>query len=462
MPTSPYIPPSPPPSPPPHGAGPGGRWALASVALGAFCVQLDSFALHLALPVIRGELPGPAALGRAVSGGYLLAAGALMPLAGRLGDAYGRRRMLRTGLLLFAAAAAACALAPSLPLLVAARVLQGAGAALIMPNGLALLTRVFPGARGRRMTGRALGLAGLATACGPFVGGAVTQYGSWRAVFWLTALPALAAAAAARRPAVRRAPGTSRTASHPDAAGAVAATGACACLALGLGGGPWWWAWLTAAAALGTGCVRRSRRTVPLLDPALLRDGRYLRLTASGAVANAATVALLFTVPQLLERAAGLAPAAAGLAFLVPAAALAAGGPAAGRVRPAAGTAVMTGCLTVAAVALGALPLGGADPLPLLVAATVAAAALGTAGALALTGTQALAAADGAGAAAGVTKAALTVTAGLGLALPLPDEGPRPALLGAACLATALGLTAPAALRTLRRLLRRGGQGTPE
>ncbi|MFD9814515.1 MFS transporter [Streptomyces sp. NPDC059080] len=457
MPTPPRTPP---PSTPPHGAGPDGRWALAAVALGAFCVQLDSFALHLALPVIRGELPGPAAVGRAVSGGYLLAAGALMPLAGRLGDAYGRRRMLRTGLLLFAAAAAACALAPSLPLLVAARVVQGVGAALIMPNGLALLTRVFPGPRGRRMTGRALGLAGLATACGPFVGGAVTEYGSWRAVFWLTALPALVAAAAARRPAAPRTPGTTgRTAAHPDVVGAVAATVACAFLALGLGGGPWWWAWLIAAVALATGCVRRARRAAPLLDPALLRDGLYLRLTASGAVANAATVALLFAVPQALQRVAGLSPAAAGLAFLVPAGALAAGGPAAGRVRPAAGTAVMAGCLTVAAVAWGALPLGGTNPLPLLVAATVAAAALGTAGALALTGTQALVAADGAGAAAGVTKAALTVTAGLGLALPLPDEGPRPALLGAACLTAALGLTAAATLRAFRRLRRRGGRG---
>ncbi|MFF9481238.1 MFS transporter [Streptomyces sp. NPDC014733] len=456
MPVSPSAPP-PPPSPSPPGAGPDGRWALTAVALGAFCVQLDSFALHLALPVIRGELPGPAALGRAVSGGYLLAAGALMPLAGRLGDAYGSRRMLRAGLLLFATAAAACALAPSLPLLVAARVLQGAGAALIMPNGLALLTQLFPGPRGRRMTGRALGLAGLATACGPFVGGAVTEYGSWRAVFWLTALPALAATAA-----IRRAPGAARrAAAHPDAAGAVAATGACACLALGLGGGPWWWAWLATAAALGGCGVRRARRTAPLLDPALLHDGRYLRLTASGAVANAATVALLFTVPQLLERAAGLSPTVAGLAFLVPAGALAAGGPAAGRVRPTAGTAVMASCLTVAAAGLGALPLGGTDPLPLLVAATVAAGSLGAAGALALTGTQALAAADGAGAAAGATKAVLTVTAGLGLALPLPDDGPRPAVLGAVCLTTALGLTAPAALRTLRRLLRRGGRGTP-
>lgn len=123
---------------------PPARWALAAVATGAFCVQLDSFALNLALPVVRAALPGSATAAPWVISGYLLAAGSLMPVAGRLGDLYGRRRMLRLGLALFGTAAALCALAPSLPFLVAARILQGAGGALIMPAGLALLTTSFP------------------------------------------------------------------------------------------------------------------------------------------------------------------------------------------------------------------------------------------------------------------------------------------------------------------------------
>ncbi|WP_244943539.1 MFS transporter [Streptomyces inhibens] len=151
------------------------RWALAAVATGAFCVQLDSFALNLALPAIRDGLHGPATAAAWTVSGYLLAAGSLMPVAGRLGDLYGRRRMPALGLALFGTAATLCALAPSLPLLVAARLLQGAGGALIMPAGPALLTNACPPGHGRRAIGRALGLAGPATVCGPFLGGALAQ-----------------------------------------------------------------------------------------------------------------------------------------------------------------------------------------------------------------------------------------------------------------------------------------------
>lgn len=419
------------------------RWALAAVALGAFCVQLDSFALNAALPALRRDLGASAAVSWVV-GGYLLAAGALMPLAGRLADLFGRRRVLICGLALFAAACVPAALAPSLPLLVAARVAQGAGAALVMPAGLALLTRTFPGAPGRRMTGRALGLAGLATVCGPFVGGALAQHVSWRAVFWLSVPPAVAAAGCALRAADSRAPG----APGPlDAAGAVTATGTCAFLALSVERGPWW-LWAAAAAASAALFVRAERRAAaPLVDLALFRNGRYVRLTAAGAVANAATVALLFVVPLALQRQGGLPPLTAGLAFLAPAAALALGGPLAARIRPAASVPAMALCLALAAFALGASEGAAAAPVALVLVSTASAAALGVAGALSLTGTQAAVRPERAGEASGVTKAALTVTAALGL--PLTDASPAPSLHlpAAACLATALALT----LATIRR-----------
>ncbi|MEF3119465.1 MFS transporter, partial [Streptomyces chrestomyceticus] len=158
---------------------------VVAVAIGGFCVQLDAFALNMALPVIRRDLHVSAVGGPWVISGYLLAAGALMPAAGRLGDLYGRRRLLLFGLALFGGTSAGCAMAPSLPLLVVFRVMQGAGGALVMPVGLALLTRSFPPGRARVATGYALGLAGLATACGPFVGGVLAEELSWRAVFWV-------------------------------------------------------------------------------------------------------------------------------------------------------------------------------------------------------------------------------------------------------------------------------------
>lgn len=420
---------------------PQARWASAAVATSAFCVQWDSFALSPALPVVRDALHGSATATPWVVSGYLLAAGSLMPVAGRLGDLYGRRRMLILGLSLFGVTSVLCALAPSLPLLVAARVGQGAGGALIMPSGLALLTNTCPPGHARRVTGRALGLAGLATVCGPFLGGGLARSVSWRAVFWLTVPLALAAALCARRAAESRAPDAGPSL---DAAGAVTATGALACLARWLEDTAAW-AWLAGATLLGALFVRAERRSpAPLVDLALFRNRPYVALTVAGAVANSAIVALLYVVPLMLQRAQGWSGPAAGVALLAPAAALAAGGPTAGRVRPAAAVPVMALCLATAAAALWACE-HATDTSALLLASTGAAAALGVAGGLALTGTQAAVRRERAGEASGVTKAVMTATAGAGLALTgtaTTSSGGRPslALPAAACLATAAAL----------------------
>lgn len=389
------------------------RWALAALTTGACCVQLDAFALNPALPVVRDELHGSASATPWIVSGYLLATGSLMPVAGRLGDLYGRRRMLTFGAALFGVAAVLCALAPSLPVLVAARVLQGAGGALLMPAGLALLTHACPPEHGRRATGRALGLAGLATVGGPFIGGVLARYVSWRAVFWLTVPLALGAVLCARRAAESREPG----ARQPfDTAGAAAATGALVCLVRWLGH-PVAWGWAMGAAVLGALFLRAERRSAaPLVDLALFRNRPYVALTAGGALANSATVALLYVVPWVLQQDEGWSVRDAGVAFLAPAAALAMGGPVAGRVRPTAAVPVMAGCLTAAAAALGWAAHGTGAPT-LLMASTGAAVALGVAGGLALTGTQAVVRRERAGEASGVTKAVLTATAGIWLAV---------------------------------------------
>ncbi|WP_432002421.1 MFS transporter [Streptomyces sioyaensis] len=457
------------------------RWAQAALATGACCVQLDAFALNPALPVVRDELHGSAAATPWIVSGYLLAAGSLMPVAGRLGDLHGRRRMMTLGTVLFGVAAVLCALAPSLPLLVAARVLQGAGGALLMPAGLALLTHAWPPGHGRRATGRALGLAGLATVCGPFIGGVLARSVSWRAVFWLTVPLALAAALCARRAPESRDPEARQ---RFDAAGAAAATGALVCLVRWLEH-PAAWGWAMGAAALGALFVRAERRSpAPLVDLALFRNRPYVALTAGGALANSATVALLYVVPWVLQRNHGWSVQDAGVAFLAPAVALAVGGPAAGRVRPAAAVPVMAGCLALSAVALGWAAYGTGAPA-LLMASTGAAGALGVAGGLALTGTQAVVRRARAGEASGVTKAALTTTAGIWLAVTgagtggVTGEGGRGGVTGAgtgggagpaalalpaaACLATAavlaLTLLVPVVPRVRGRLRRRAGRG---
>ncbi|MFI2237029.1 MFS transporter [Streptomyces chrestomyceticus] len=466
----------------------------------------------MALPVVRRDLHVSAAGGPWVISGYLLAAGALMPAAGRLGDLYGRRRLLLFGLALFGGTSAGCAVAPSLPLLVVFRVLQGAGGALVMPVGLALLTRSFPPGRARVATGYALGLAGLATACGPFVGGVLAEELSWRAVFWVNVPLCAGAMLCAWRVVELR--------------GGVVVRGGVACLGgggdvpgrrwgrrdwrgrsgwgrrgwwgrvvrwglMGVGGGVpvclvmavesvgvWWQAGGWAAGALGLGAlfVRAERRSrAPLIDLALFRNAPYVALTSAGAVANAATVVLLFVVPFVLQEVQGLSVLGAGTAFLVPAAAMAAAGPVAGRVPTRAAEPVMATCLGLAAAALAATaaaattasgatasaavavaPQAGAAPGPavLLVAATVAAASLGVAGALTLTGTQAVVPPDRVGEASGLTKCAITVTAGLGLAPAGTDPGGALRLASAGCAAACLALLLRSG-RSLRRVSRR-------
>ncbi|WP_086710703.1 MFS transporter [Streptomyces antimycoticus] len=404
--------------------GSAGRWASAAVSATVFCVQLDAFALNLALPGIGRDLGAAGGGLQWVVSGYLLAAGALMAGAGRLGDLYGRRRLLMAGLAVFGGASLVCALAPSLPVLVGARVAQGAGGAMAMPAGLALLTNACPPGSRARVMGRALGIGGVATVCGPYVGGVLTEAVSWRAVCWLNVPLALAAVVCAARA------GESRDTTAPasvDVAGLVTATGALAAVAVLVDRGPLWgWASgpsavaLALAVGLGAVFVRHERAAAhPLVDLTLFGNRPFVALTAAGAAANAATVVVLFAVPLALQGPWRLSAAGAGAAFVAPAAAMALAGPVAGRIRTADAVRAMAGALVLGAAALGAA--AAAPTLPVfLVAVTGCGAALGVAGALTLIATQAVVRPERAGEASGVTKTVITTAAGLGVAMSGP------------------------------------------
>ncbi|MFE3883698.1 MFS transporter [Streptomyces lydicus] len=451
------------------------RWALVSVALGVFCIQLDSFALNLALSHIKEELGVSTGQLPWVVSAYLLSCGTLMLGAGRMSDLFGRRRLLIAGLALFGLASLWCALAPSLPVLVAARVVQGAGGALIMPAGLALLTNVFPPALRGRATGWALGIGGLATACGPFVGGVLTEMVSWRAVFWLNVPLGVVAALCARRARESR---DTTASGHVDGPGLAVGTGAIAALAVFIDRGPVW-GWLSLA-SIGTLClvasalavfVRIELRTAePLIRPALFRNGSFVALTAAGAVANAATVVFLFVVPLSLQEGRQLTPLAAGVAFLGPSVAMAAAGPFAGRVTGSRAVPVMATSLGAGAVMLPAAACASGLP-SYLAAVTGGGVALGVGNALTLTATQGVIRPERAGEASGVTKTAITVTAGLGVVAAGPAAGPGGAasaggngplaVAGAGCLAACLLLALWGWARRRGPRARRPGERVP-
>ena len=165
------------------------RRVLVVAVLGSFVSFLDGTVVSVALPAIADELASPGMealpLQQWVVDAYLITLGALMLVAGSVSDVYGRRRVLAIGLVGFGAASVLCALAPTGPFLVLARALQGVGGALLVPSSLALIIATFSGEAQSRAIGRWTSLTTGAMIVGPFVGGMLVDFVSWRWVFWI-------------------------------------------------------------------------------------------------------------------------------------------------------------------------------------------------------------------------------------------------------------------------------------
>ncbi|HEU4946754.1 MAG TPA: MFS transporter [Kribbella sp.] len=204
-----------------------GRWVLATTALGSGMAFLDGTVVNVALPAMGRDLNAEVAGLQWIINGYMLMLAALILLSGSLGDRFGRRRVFLTGVIWFALASAICAVAPTLEVMIAGRVLQGVGGALLTPGSLAILQTTFRRPDRGRAVGAWSGLTSVSAAIGPFIGGWLVDSGSWRLIFLIN-LPIAAVTVAI---ALRHVPETrDETAGGKlDLAGAALAT-------LGLGG----------------------------------------------------------------------------------------------------------------------------------------------------------------------------------------------------------------------------------
>ncbi len=170
-----------------------GRMVIFAAVLGSGIAFLDGSVVNSALPQIRRTFDSSLAGQQWVVTGYLLTLGSLLVVGGSLGDLYGRRRMFVYGLVGFSITSMLCGLAPSVGVLIAARILQGVSAALLVPGSLAMLSSVFHPDDRAKAIGSWSGLAGASTAVGPFLGGWLIDTVSWRWVFLIN--PPIAAAA---------------------------------------------------------------------------------------------------------------------------------------------------------------------------------------------------------------------------------------------------------------------------
>jgi EmrB/QacA subfamily drug resistance transporter len=161
------------------------RWVLIPTAIGSLMAAIDTVAVSTALSKIRLDLGATVEQLEWTVNAYNLSFAVLLITAAALGDRFGRRRLYAVGLGLFAVASAAGALAPDVSTLIAARAVQGVGAALIMPLGLALLSAAFPPEKRGAAIGIFSAITGLAVASGPLMGGAVVEAMDWQWIFWI-------------------------------------------------------------------------------------------------------------------------------------------------------------------------------------------------------------------------------------------------------------------------------------
>src|SRR5229473_8656863 len=160
-------------------------WTLALASVGAFMAALDVVVVATALPTLRAHLGASLSDLEWTINAYNLVFACLMLTGAALGDRFGRRRMFVTGLLVFVAGSVLAALSASAGLLIAARVLQGAGGAVLVPLTLTLISDAFPAEKRGTAIGIWGGITGLGVAAGPVVGGAIVQGISWQWIFWL-------------------------------------------------------------------------------------------------------------------------------------------------------------------------------------------------------------------------------------------------------------------------------------
>jgi len=295
-------------------------WTLALTAVAFFMVALDSLVVVTALPAIHRDIGGSISTLEWTVNAFTLTYAAGIITAAALGDRFGRRLIFITGLAVFTLSSIGCGLAPSAELLIAARAVQGLGAAMVMPVSLTILTAAFSAERRGAIVGIWGGIGGLAVAAGPLVGGAITQGVSWHWIFWVNAPIGVATVLLS----LVRLPESKGPATRLDLVAAALVGGGAVAVVWGLiRAGDEGWTSASALATLGLGValivvfvVWEARATEPMLPVHMFRNRSFTAGNATGFLMSGTIFSAAFLVAQYMQFGLGYSPLDTGLRIL--------------------------------------------------------------------------------------------------------------------------------------------------
>ena len=332
-------------------------WTLGAMCFALFMVMLDNTVTNVALPSIQRDFDASLSALEWTINAYTLSFAVLLVTGGRLGDIFGRRRMFIVGVVIFALSSATAGLAQNSTDLVLSRVVQGVGAALMMPATLSIVTHAFPPEERGKAMGTWAGVSALALAVGPVLGGLLTEHVSWRAIFYLN-IPVAAGAVLAALFAVRESRDTS-VGKEVDFAGVAVLTASLTALVLALvEGNAWGWGsaeivGLLAGSAVGLASfvAIELRVRVPMVEFHFFSDRNFLGAVVVALVISFAMLGVFFFLALYMQNILHYSPLEAGVRFLPSTLMIVAVAPVAGRMADRFGPRwlIVAGLLVIAA-----------------------------------------------------------------------------------------------------------------
>lgn len=395
---------------------------LLAASVGLFAIQLDFFSMQAALPAMASDLGTSINSLQWVISGYMLSVASFFIAGGRLADIFGRRRWLLIGAAVFGLASLAGGAAPNATVVIAMRIVQGAGGAILFTVSIAVVTNAFSSALVQRAVGLVFGISALGEALGPLAGGFFTEFMSWRWVLWIN-VPVCATIVVLVITSVEES--RDETVDRVDWGGLALIVASIGLFTLGVDQGPdWGWSSPGTLGMMGLAVVLffififvEKRVGDPLVDLDLFRIREFTTMVVAGTVGNTAIVVAIFISMIYLQTERGFSPLEAGLAFLAFSSGVAIASQLSGRLERFASWAVMVAALLVGGAGSIGMGVSVDHSAAFLVLSVLAGSGLGLTFSFASVVTQSIVAPEQAGAASGVVMTVLVASGGVAVAV---------------------------------------------